>query len=670
MPNRKAPYSGPFAGLNTTARPRDLGPAWAVDAQNVLLYDGKIRPVWPFTPYGPSDTPWVNKRVISAYHWDAPLVGQVVIYQILSVGPGGQTAGTLYRADPSGGIVHLGGLLDDRPACYAPAFGQVYVLTGRVHKTDGTPEGTLLAGIPAPLFTADDLELQDAAAGFASLPEGVYQYAVSLYDRNRDVESNAAVIDKLLTVPQDGLFRAKISTANTSASPGRGVTDWRVYRRNVHLDQPFFLLRSTKSFAVVDRNLYDPYGTDVDPNPAEGSEVTGPFAPSKNGLPPFATVATLYKDRMFYGSYGVEESDQVYYSGFGHPDHVDPDDFETLAGDEERGVTGIKDYVGQLVILKPKSIWILSGAISGSTNETIATGAVPPESTHQVYRTKCQVGCANRGGGNGAVVVGDPPRIHYDADGGLYAFDGINEINVAEAIRPTWRKFARHGDPLQSEKHAAVTYAIDTMHEILFICNGIQRDFTDPEILCYHYGRKHTAGGQRSGAWTYLRSVSRTQPYRCVASTLGDIIPPAVRTDAEFYSGLLIGTAQGRLLLANDRDTEQRTPMFVYETPPLRIGEGGLFHIYQVTWLHDRVDDPSRRPRSFEIGYRSDRLNGFELDLRTMRDGIHQHQRVGRETAELALRIQSPAALDMRTWWHPDLGIVGWLIEYEPAGGD
>lgn len=677
MANRKKAYAGPFWGLNTTARPRDLGPAWAVDAQNVLLHDGRIRPAWPFTPFGPSDIPWPTSdwptpAIISAYHWDSPAAGQIVVFQIEEVVVGQPQHSTLYAAHPDGTLVHLGGDLAVRPATYVVAYEQLYVLAGdRSYKTDGSPEGTLRIGIPPPMLGQADLEQIAAGPDEPVLPEGSYQYALTAYDASRDVESNPFTFADALTIGAGLSYRARIHLARWGGQPippDRGVTDVRLYRRDVHLGYPFFLLRTTKSWPRSDA-LEDPVGTRADPIPGEGSVITGPFAPSKNGVPPRATIGALYKDRMFYNDAGASRSDLLYYSGFGHPDHVDPDDFVTLEGDPERGVTGMTELAGQLCLLKPRSIWILSGAITGATNETIATGAAPPQSSHLLYRTKAQAGCANRGGGNGAILVGDPPRLHYNGEAGLYAFDGVDEVNVGKAIIPTWRAFARHGDDLQAEKNQALTYGVDAVNQILFIANGAQ-PFGDPEILCYHYARTHAQGEQRLGAWTYLRSESQRKRYRCVATTLGDVIAHQPGAEAGFYSPVLVGTETGDLLLANDRATEERIPTFRYESPPLRIMEGQLAHIFQVTWLHDRVVDVEQRPRSLEFGFRSDRLAEFQLETRTTRSAIHQHQRVARETAELALRVQTPTPMGLRTMWHPDLGIVGWVIEYEPAGGD
>jgi len=668
VPNRRPKFTGPFLGLNTTLTPRDLDARWAVDAQNVLLSDGRVRPAWPLSLWGGTDPEaawpavtwqegWVSPMG-NQIHWDSPKVGEIIVFQSYL-----QDRGWRYwAAYPDGRVLDLAPS-QPRPACYVPAYGRLYMLDGAdPRKTDGTIEGTVLAGLFPPTGAAR-LVRDDNTEGWAILEEGTYEYAITYYDEEHDVESNPYNLGQIdITASEE--HRAQIQVTGEPLA-NRHVTHWRLYRKDIHLGTPYFLLRSQRKYEAG--SLYDPYGTRTDPTPAEGNTTTGPFAPSKNGVPPKATVGCVYRDRMFYNNSVTTDGrdDLLHYSAFGRPDHVDPDDYETLTGDAQSGITGMAELQKQLVLLKPKSIWVLSGTIVTSTNETIATGATAPSSSHSLGKTKATIGCANTEGGNGAIVVGEPERLHFNGEAGLYSFDGVAERNLAKNIKDTWRTFAKRRSETEGEKNQQVSYAVDTVNRILFIANGVQ-PWGDPEILAYHYGRE---GPDGVGGWTYLRSPWRARPYCSVATTLGDIHEAEDDAEATFYAPLMVACADGKIRIGNDRSEILEMPRFRYETPPLRPLDGGLAHIYQVTWLHGRVVSDDDYPRDFEFGHRAKREEQYELRRRSLRYAASQHQPISRESDEISLLVQSPSGLGDTMHWHPDMGLAGWILEFEPAGG-
>jgi hypothetical protein len=692
VPNARPKFTGPFLGLNTTLKPRELGPAWAVDAQNVILGDGRVRPAWPFGLWGGENPEaawppmrWVEghhpSHVGNAIHWHSPVVGEIFVYQVWAVSEDGQTyAPGYYAVHPDGRVVHLISWAPaSGPACYVPAYGRLYIYDGSSFpiRTDGTPENTVFTGMPAPVLGTYEGYLGDTPSADAILEPGDYEYAVTWYDQADDVESNPLNLGRFTVRSLQEEYRFVVSDLG-NAGAGWHSTHLRLYRRDHHVGNPYFLLRWTRPRTDIGstRLYFDPYGFRGTPTPPEGDEVNGPFAPSKNGLPPAATVACLYKDRMFTNYEHIASArsdvrnDYLYYSAFGHPDHVDPDDFEVLGGDAQTGVYGMGEVGHQLVLIKPKSIWLLSGTIGGSTNATIATGAKAPFSTHTLTRSKSAVGCANRGGGNGAIIVGDPELIHFNSEDGLYSFDGVTENNVAKNVRDTWRRFAKQGELRDGEKNQRISYAVDTLNKILFIANGDQ-PYGDPEVLAYHYGRDRVQAGGGVGAWSYLRPTGRRWRYHTVATTLGDIETPGNREPAYYYAPLAIVCSDGKIRLGNDRSTTLATQAFRYETPPLRPLEGGKAHIYQITWLHDRIhvvpDDGFVRDWAF--GFRVVRDETFELRTRSLKWATEQHQGVRRESQEISLLVQSPGGPGETLYWHPDYGLAGWILEFEPAGG-
>lgn len=729
-------FNGPFLGLNTTLLPRQLDSRFAVEAKNVILSQGRIRPRVPLEVIGSLGQPngiQFNAEFISAVHWNPPLGDRPIIvakgvgvddsvvsyWKFVQDDTGPDTP--IQKAVQLSVPFPLG--LSRGPVCWVPVGNWMYIVdgSGLPLKFDGvgnalTPVGLLPPTVNSEQTLIGDPTLARPHVSFfrkVGLPEpnltGAPEYAVTLYDSVNDVESNGNFIGPIQGEFQGFGFKVEFfaNWVNIKADWARGLaTQVRIYRKgNVDTLDPVsgetVRWASYRLVAVIDddetsvtdpsyRDRSTPLEADQDAVPLlaedfHSSFATGPWAPTKNWVPPVATVAVYYKDRMFYGGLtkgwwhaesathnpgppveGLSEphdlSSRIYYSEFGHPDHVDlAADFERLTGDRDDGVGGMVELAGQLLMGKRNSLWILAGTITTSTNETNATGAVPLASSHQLYRTKAIVGCANqnprftaRTGGNSLIVAGDPPMAFFNSESGFYKFDGLAEQQVSKAIQPTWFDFVRYGD--FTERAQRVTYAVDPFNECIYLCNGSSTETGRPKILVYHYN---------TGAWSELDAseqvVANHKEPSCVFSALGSLGPGG---SVKNYSSLMVGV-RGNVLSSNRYTLSMVIPTWCYETAPLRVYEGRRSHFYEVRFMHGRVSDDNVPDPLIRMGWRVDPRAPFEMVQRSAKDDIYHRQPIGQQGPDIALRMEDQG---QSVLWSEQYGFTGWEIDAEVAG--
>ncbi len=432
------------------------------------------------------------------------------------------------------------------------------------------------------------------------------------------------------------------------------------------------------------------------------SAVNGPFAPVKNYSPPGATVAMFYGGRMLYAGArtifpqfaylgspapginfaqvsppGIAQ--RVFYSEFQNPDHVDVlNDFEVLHGDMEDGISGMADLAGQAVISTRKSLHVLSGVIQTSTNATIATGAAPPASTHSLYRTKVRVGAATyHGKGNGLIVAGHPPKVYFASESGFYSFDGVDERQESKLIQNLWRRFARFNPSgtlsidfkPATERSLQVTYAVDALNEIIFICNDDHIDnHTDPVtdrpvILAFHYGLGNVP------AWSTIDVIgvagTGDDTAHCICSALSGSVE-----GSNEYALMYIGSDDKILYmdteLTSDEDNDLGMSTVRYETGLILTNDGRRTHVYEATFKYQPV------VHGEYVGHAATMMLGYAVNkgkpvLRS-RDMLTKKAfaRVRVATECDAIRLIIAGQKDIP--WNSEFAITGWSLQTEPAG--
>lgn len=653
-------FEGPFLGLNTTHNPRQLGAAFARWTENVIISDGRLRPRAPVDhyarersdPYVPISLP-KDYVVRSLFAWKNPLGfgddSQFVL--VKSVAPSGEGALHVFRPD---GSVQVGFGLCDRPASFVVIEPYCCVLDGseKLLKTDGTPERSFTLGLVAPT--------NQMTAALLTEPNGAInatvEYAVT-WGRYLDrVESNPKLFGPFTAHPGKGVK----FTFKGPVLPDSGIDRWRIYRKNISLGQVAYRLLYELSPISPGQEFWDILEeSQINQSSAE----TGPFAPSRNGVPTQATMGAWYKGRLFFNDIRCEQRHKVRYSAFNRPDHVYKDDYVVCTGDGTECISGLASYGDQLFIGEESAIHALSGVIQGPTNLTVATGAIPPVSYHTLSRTRCRVGpVASAVGGNGLFVAGEPGYIHFAALTGFYRFDGIAERQLSDLIAPTYQSFLHLAG---SDKYGAISFADDRLNKLLYLLMTPITSTHESLGLIYHYGLDR---GDGIGGWGTFRLRDKELPgesCQALASSVG--MPRRAGASIEYRTASFIGgTNKGHVLIARDEPTDRPWPQYwKWKTGRLPIIEGKRAHVYGIEWflsqsgttpggsplvflgfcLNDETEDHLRR---IDIG----QLAGFD-------------QQVGATVQDITLIVQGVEGVE---GWSPELGILGFSIDAEVCG--
>lgn len=679
QPRTPEPFQGPFLGLNTTQSSRQLGQAQAVVARNVTFAERSVQVRPPFR----ERLSGLGAQVVSLLEWENP-AGQVITFRHVRL-PSGPLGGA--RSELWADAVHCFTVQGEhRGASFMQMNGRMYVSMGRLLRTDGTPSGTFFAGLDRPTdlaFFTDGSAAPDKAVAYSIVPLNVgtdphqaglpaghrIQVGFTFYNAELDIESNYwAVPDS--TGPNGELVHT-IGPAQTNhvwvlrviLQPGRfppnfESTHVRVYVKDLDSDNRYILL-GTISGTGDDLPQFDSAGNRV----IEGTAETGPFAPTKNGVPDDVTVMVEYKGRMFFGRKDPLNRNRLFYSAIGRPDHCSASDFERQddAGGE---INGLGVFGDQLATLKEESIWILSGVIVTTTNATIATGAEPLPSSHVHYRTLSTLGCHNTQGPNGAIICGTPERLRFYNRAGFAEFDGASSRILTEWIDPTWRAFLG-GNPATAQQ---VSHAIDSAQSIVYLCScpTAAGNFNParPQILAYHYGVLRPDG---LGSWSVFdEPVDGGAEITAIATTRGIDVGGGERR----YAGMLAARLNGAVAALDDEANDLAVPDFRFETGELVPFEGLTAHFFDIKWLHDRL--PSGGFGQLRLGFAivgspgtGNNEQRVEQDA-NLESRISTYQRVW--NAGESIRLIVSRNPDSSTPWHRNLRITGWGINAEPTG--
>lgn len=676
-------YRGPFNGLNTTAEPRELSPAWATVCDNLLLVEGRLRPRQRMVHYGDALPPQsgplhfpAGTRVLSmTQRFPNPNDFQSgdridLIAKVLE--PNGSPAIMQHLGSLGSFVIPVGTELSNMPATFVFVGDWLYVLDGSetLYKIRGAVARTVGIRVPreyttGPLGDVEWIGIQPA--GFEGGIEATVQYAITFYDELTGVESNPLYSQEYVCDSNQGV-RMRILPAPNQPPPFSGATRMRLYRKNITEAQiAFRLRREFFSPQLLDFTFQDDLRESMIPL-SVSSDVTGPFAPSRNGLPPKATIGAVYRDRLFYND--LDNASIVRYSALGIPDHVDPTDYKTVAGDEVQGVSGLAPFADQLMIGRRRGIHVESGTITRPTNETAAAGLEEPESGDVLYKSKATTGPAQFTGGNGFVLAGTPQHLYYANESGFYRWDGVSEVKLTENIKRTWLEFLRDNGAVELKPN--LSYAVDTYNSIIYIHNRPSLTAGGRYVLAYHYGSP--IGGTSIGKWSRLRFADpevEGEP-SCIATCFGVPDNPQAMTESDRYSPLIMGTMTGRLYKGQNPTqggfAGGAAPDFRYETGRLVFMEGSETHFYFCRWLTDPIGDTlpiGTGPPLIDIGYSID--DGAEIfENRDIRFANYVTLRMGRQGADVRLIFKKSGVWSQG--WSTRIGIIGLVVDIEEVG--
>lgn len=723
-------FPGPFLGLNSDQARHKVGPAFATKAEDVLITrTGSVRPREPLSAYihsGDHRIPGViqgmihvDLQTLSGVEYEFPTADKAAVL-VKAVKPGERIFRLITRQGQSELSMagHTAATLSLFPPTWVFAGGWLYIIDGSLPlvKYNGVEMRTV--GILPPIAgksTGDEGHVypEDVLTGIPVWPSiALVRYAVTFYDSECQTESNpiyfpdlddpGALIGPNVTVR---LHYRGIDADPNPLPSGRGIDTIRIYRQNMlrpndnrSLGQTFYRLVAELDAGASAQD--DESWTDTIQVAESGDEqtedvtlsdtITGPFAPSRNGVPPAARIGAWYKNRMWYSD--PDDGSRVWFSQEGKPEHVAgldayPANVVRIGGDPDDVITGMVEMAGQLVVLKKGSIWVISGYMEWQTNLDTALGAVTAQVPPEIYKAKCKVGCDATAGGNGAIVCGHPPLLYYPHADGFYVFDGVDDRPVSDLVSKEWTALltghAEQGAFARPQNHA-IAYAHDTANQILLIAAppAAMAWFSD-RVLCYHWNARRPDG---IGAWTQFffgdqLGIEDDAPLGvcCVATALGK--PSYGTTDegvvlmtalcpyliALAYTSASDGLTYSRIFLADVDPISPGLDMpdWKWETGDLRVVGGKRAHVYWWETEHDRFLGEENTPQlrtEYSVDGRDftpvGGVGGTDVSSALTR------RRLGRTARSMALRFRRghPA-----TTWAPWEGITGYALDVELA---
>lgn len=692
-------FAGPFLGLNTVQAPHMLGPGFATLAENTLITRaGGVRPRDPWRLYWQDGLAGVGAKLVGMLHlnvatlagWTGGAEGLRVLakadgklYQFAAFGESQQFKDLTPSFPPA---------ISSLPPTWVFANRRLYVIDGSPRMVQYDGEDVFKIGIEEPLATAAAWEV----IGVSGPGAGYYRYAITYYNSVYGIESNGPPVP---TNPPGFLFddsqTMQMTLDEASIPVGCMIDTVRIYRQHYAdangdaLGLPFRLVgvRSADDFGNpwVDYVANDDY-TLSDP-------ITGPFAPTRNGIPPAARIATWYKDRMWYAD--PDDGSLLWFSEFGFPEHVGSTSFIRIGGDSDDVIAGMVEMAGQVIILKKDSIWILSGDLDTYDNTRVALALGPgdfTESFPEVYKSKSKTGCHATAGGNGAIVCGHPPLLYYSNANGLYRFDGVDDRLVSDLIMDEWATMLGAARGVSESDHS-ISYAVDLVNEVLYVCPSAMTTATAQGFLCYHWGVNR---GDGVGVWTTATDVNEPLPsppavglvrlgIGCIATCLGAPAGFASSQRVGHVSPLLVAGLYyytppdgspphhyTELRYAEFGESEEDIPVWKWRTGDLMLAGGKKAHIYYWEYNHERFAGELSSPRVrpfYTLWGGTDPANdgqqvllgafaGWETQGRFMR-----RLRIGRSARSITLEFTRGDA----TAWRPWNGLTGFAIDVELA---
>jgi hypothetical protein len=375
-----------------------------------------------------------------------------------------------------------------------------------------------------------------------------------------------------------------------------------------------------------------------------------------------------------------DDGSLLWYSEEYYPEYVADLNYFRVGGDPDDVVTGMIEMAGQLVVLKKKSIWIVSGDFDQGDNTSDALGTDRGEDSPEIYQTKSKTGCDNTVGGNGAIVCGHPPLLYYSNSKGLYCFDGVDDRPVSDLITSEWWEMLDEIAASSSKPYNhSISYANAVEDQLLLVCPSASALAYYPQrVLAYQWGINR---GDGVGGWTRLRfddlgvgGTDEALGVGCVATALGkpdllgyqDIWGRAPFLVALIYEDV---TLYSRIFIADPVPDEVYDPVcympaWKWETSDLALADRLRQHLYWLKCFHDRHLEGPVTPKmkvSYSIDGGAFVLIGPEIGMDIA--GPVLRRRLGRNARSISLRFERGDPTQWAEWG----GLTGYALDAEPA---
>lgn len=688
--------------------PTILGPQYATSLNNVLLDRGKIEPRGGLRKARDLAS---DLAVLQLAHLpvESDATANVVVSVALSDLVAVRTWGIHIAGGPVSGLGVDSGLfrpiVADRGSI-VPFLQHVYFMFGvqkamgslRIwHRGEGIYELDYnYLGIGAPSKVVPDSEPLDTDVSLLGWPIGTFSFAVSLARIDDEgtllAESNREIADlrgeEKLVVEAD---RQVLLTVETPGGTTRDTwTHFQVYVKTVAVgpwwippppppgEDPTSEFAEESTFrlaAVIPKDGQDvtAFPDDITRfelrltekhaaglglsellSPVEGAPlstaITGPFAPTQNGQPPAARIATAYQEMMMYASVERGTKGLLFYSEPGNPDHVGGKNFVNFGDKVATDITALVVYQGRLIIFKEAAVYVLAGTIQHHSNNAAALNIARPLATFQIFKAVDGIGCVNTGGGVG--VLECDGVLYFNAADGIYAFNGLSAVKVSAALDTRFSFI-----PVELRKHC--TMANDTENGLLWIRYAHPDVASGGTMLCYDY--RHKDPRTNLGVWTVhdfsegssigLLSIASARP-------IADQDPINI-THKDFVGG----TVDGRIVYSGRKIPTDDGIAIVwnYTTAPLDLGlaeRNKRFHYLSVE--HTMEDGPIDGWVSVESG-RGERTIPFSFPAAGSKV---KKVRIGSRGSRVAVRFSGTR----HTQNIDTPAINGFAIDAEPIG--
>ncbi len=672
-------FHGPFRGVLDAVAGRQLGPGYAKAAHNVQLLGGRVRPREPWKGMGTLTGLLGAADQIRALHvWRERPGRTFYIFKasqvVTGLGDPGEWGNTRwYMWEDGRTALHdlgAGQFHSPHAAQFALANGRLFIADGSESCLHTSPSGARKVGVPKPTWASDPVTLANLGGAIniegplyglqaGPAPNGdvltsseTYRFAFTFVEFNTGAESsmlampNASVLTSLV----GGHFKFGIATDKIPAPLEYGALRVRVYRQNVNLGEPFFRLVAEASGGA--NVVYDGQSDDV---VELSSTTTGPYAPSRNAIPPgHCHSIAWHGDRMFYGS--SDEPSKLFYSELGLPNAVDPTNFLNIEDEGGSQITGLFAHSHQLLIGTEGGIHILSGNIDGPDNDTDALGTSGdlPKSRHLLFRSRASTGPDPQFGPT-FVLAGQPGAVHFSTSEGHIRFDGVNTHNLSAERTPLrWRKFWKRCRYHQVSP--SITYTQDKESGVLYMSNWTTKVGEEgqnppvtpgPEMLGYYWRSQDWVTAGLSGSEDSL-----------FATTLAENVDATIVAAFSLLTG-----APPVLFLVGGSDA----PAWFYETHPMEIVPGRRIHLYHAKMMLARAQNITGNP-----GVRVMYVLDGELVREAGRDFMFEGKKltrlfpIRRSGDDIAFRFERASGFSVGSF--DNGGVVSFNVDFELEG--
>lgn len=420
---------------------------------------------------------------------------------------------------------------------------------------------------------------------------GDYDYVYSYYNSTYGIESGPSPVSAEITAAAENI---RLTNFITTTDPQ--VDKVRIYRRKTSAGQ-------TLHFLVTDVTMT---GLVTFTDSVSDASVSGLiFAPEVDGTPPTSMVIFEHKTRLFYAR-TASNPNIVFFSEVGRPDVVDPASFFILGNEGGSKITAGFSFLGNAVIAKDRSIWMLVGdAVDNFVLEVV----VP------------DVGIVNH-----RAFTRVDNDIYFMSYKGVHKFNGVQQVLISQPVQDYIDRI-----PYYMWENINVTH--DPERQLILISVPNNNQTYNDTIIVYNY---------KENSWTAW-----------------DALSTAIRKVSDLDGGTSVMYGQRSSVGRFDgTDDEGTTVLWTIKTGDSNYFDLGLqVHSRTLTFIHEKLTFTSTATIGYYLNADVSTLTTKAVNLGGAR--IHK-MNMGRISDSVAVYAQGDIA--------SEVPIIGLQVEANPIG--